>query len=572
MAQSQHGFAVFGKMKYPPNFTHFDYVNPNAPKKGSLRQMALGTFDSLNPFIDKGTAANSVLLIYDTLLRSSQEEAGVAYAHLAESLETSPKQIIFNLRKNATWHDKKPISPEDVKWSFETLIEKGSPVYKSRLRDIEDITVNGNQVIFELKNDGNREMPLVIGGMPILPKHYWEKNDFTAANLKIPLGSSAYKIKSVSAGTNVTFERVSDYWGRDIATEKGLNNFDEIAYDYYRDQAIAFEAFKAGAYDIRHENTAKFWKTGYDIPAIRDGAIIKKEFPHGRVSNFQAIYLNLRNPLFEDIRTRRALNFSWNFEWINKNITYGSYLRQQSYFANHVLSSEGSGASSEELVILSEYDNLPEGILSGEVFTLPVSPADRHNRDNLILASEMLKEAGWQLRDGKILYHAGLDREFRFTILLHSDSFTPHIQPWVADLRRLGIDLRIRIVDRSQYIKRVLQFEYDATIAAFAQTDIPGNEQRELWGSEAADQPYSNNIAGIKNPTIDSLIERITRASSYDELIILTRSLDRVLLWNWYMILMLTNDRDRVAYASSLCQPLRPLPYSGVQFDSWWEC
>lgn len=577
---SSHGFAVFGNLKYASDFESFDYVNTEASKGGSVKYMAIGSYDSLNPFIDRGTPAVGVGLIYDSLLRGSQEEVGVAYGLLAESVRVSAdrQRITFRLRQQARWHDGEPITSADVRWSFETLMAEGLPAYRLRLRDLQSIeTPDIRTIVFSLKNGDSREMPLIIGGVPILPQHYWVGKEFGKTTLVPPLGSGAYEVAQVQAGKSIAYTRRADYWGIDLPINRGLYNFDRIHYDYYKDQAIAFEAFKAGAYDIREEHTAKFWATGYDIPAVKQGKIIKREFPHQRISNLQAIYLNLRNPLFQDIRTRKALNYAWNFEWVNKFIMHSAYTRLNSYFANHVLSAANVPASKAELELLAEYSSaLPNQITDGKIFALPQTPAGsdggfKNNREQLQNAAILLKEAGWVLRNG-LLYLPSQNLDFRFTILLHSDAFTAHLQPFISSLKRLGIEAKISIVDPSQYIKRLLNFDYQSTIVAFAQTDIPGAEQREFWGSAAADIPNSNNIAGIKNPIIDGLAEKMVAAESYEELITITRALDRVLLWNYYTVLLYTINTDRIAYANRFCMPDKPLPYQGVQLNSWWLC
>ena len=566
-----HGLSLFGELKYPADFKHLDYVNPDAPKGGVVRMSAIGTFDSLNPFIIKGTPAAGIGLIYETLLDGAQDEPSSEYGLLAASVEV-PKDlswVAFTLRPEARWHDGKPVTPTDVIFSFETLKKEGAPFYRYYYANVDKAEQTGPRTVrFTFQGPKNRELPLIVGQLQVLPKHYWEGKEFNATTLDPPLGSGPYRIKSLESGRSISYERVADYWGKNLPINKGRYNFDAMQFDYFRDPIIALEAFKAHTFDFRQENNSKLWATSYDFPAIRDGRVKKDEIRHEIPTGMQGFAFNLRRPQFMDPRVRQALAYAFDFEWSNKNLFYGQYTRTKSYFSNSELASSGLPSMAELKLLDPLKDQIPEQVFTQE-YLPPATDGSGKIRKNLRTAKKLLEAAGWKVKDG-ILTETKSGRAMTMEFLLVSPAFERIVAPLVENLKRLGVKATIRIVDTSQYRRRLDTFDFDVVVASFGQSLSPGNEQRDFWGSAAAEREGSRNIIGIKDPAIDTLIDHIIFAKSRAELITASRALDRVLLWHHYVIPNWHIRAFRAAYWDRFDKPkVRPKYGLGFQ-DTWW--
>ena len=565
-----HAQAMHGDPKYGPDFTHFDYVNPDAPKGGELALAAIGTFDTFNGFIIKGTPAAGIGSVYETLAVGSLDEAFSSYGLLAESMEMPEDRswIAFNLRPEARWHDGKPVTVEDVIFSFDTLKEKGDPFYRVYYQSVLKAEKTAeNQVKFTFDGKMNRELPLIMGQLSVLPKHGWEGRDFETPDLVQPLGSGPYRVGSFEAGRRVTYERVADYWGQSLPVNIGQSNPDKIRYEYYRDPLIAFEAFKAGEFDFRSENSAKLWATGYDIPQVANGLIIKEKLPDESTQGMQCFVYNTRREIFKDPVVRYALNFAFDFEWTNKTLFYDQYTRTKSYWAGGELASKGL-PQGEELEILERYrGKVPEEVFTTE-YNPPTTDGSGNNRANLRTAAQMLKSAGWEVKEGE-LKNAETGKALEFEILLADPLFERISQPIIQNLERLGVKAKVRTVDVAQYQNRIQEFDFDVTQGGFGQSESPGNEQREYWGSASADVKASRNTIGIKDPVIDELIELVIAAESRESLVARTHALDRVLLWHHFVIPQWHLPADRIAYWDKFSRPAVKPKYS-VGFNTWW--
>ncbi len=565
---SGHAIAMFGEPKYGPDFAHFDYVNPDAPAGGTIRLGAAGTFDSFNPYVIKGNAAAGVGA--ETLLVASEDEPFTKYGLIAETIEWPDDRswVAFTLRPQARWHDGRPITVEDVIFSLDILKSKGQPFYRFYYGTIDRAEkVGERKVKFFFKEAGNRELPLIAGEMPILPKHYWEGRDFERTTLEPPLGSGPYRVADFEAGRWLVLERVADYWGRDLPVNVGQNNFAQIRYDYFRDETVLRQALKAGVLDFRIENQAKAWALDYDIPAVRKGWLKKVQFAQERPAGMQAFVFNTRRPLFADRKVREALNYAFDFEWTNRVLFFGQYKRSESYFSNSELASRGLPEGLERTVLDRYRGRVPEEVFDRE-YRAPVTDGSGWPRANLLNALALLNEAGWVVRDMKLVDER-TGEPMRFEILIVSPTFERIILPFVRNLKRLGIDARIRLVDELQYINRLRSFDFDMAMLVWGQSESPGNEQRDFWGSAAADSPGSRNYIGIRDPVVDQLIEAVINAPDRDGLVARTRALDRVLLWGFYVIPGWHLSADRVLYWDKFSYPAVS-PKRGVQFDTWW--
>lgn len=566
-----HGIAMHGTLKYPPDFKHFDYVNPNAPKGGQYRESETGTFDTLSGFVLKGVPAAGLGLIYDSLMTNSADEAFSEYGLLAETVEVPADRswAIFNLRPQARFHDGTPVTAEDVVFTFDMIRGKGHPQLRFYYGSIATVEKLGeHRVKFTFKPGDNRELPLILGQQAILPKHYWATRDFERATVEPPIGSGPYRIESFEPGRDITYRRDPNYWGRDIPVNLGRYNFDTIRYDYYRDPSIEFEAFKAGQYDFRPETTARIWAVGYNFPAARRGLVKKEELTHQRPSGMQGYAYNTRRAVFADPRVRRALAYAFDFEWANGRLFFGSYTRSESYFSNSELAATGL-PEGEELALLQQHrDGLPPEVFTTPYFA-PKTDGSGMARDNLLIALEMLLEAGWTVRpsDGVMLDAKG--QPVRFEILLNNPAFERITGPFLRNLKRLGIEARIRTVDTAQYKNRLDNWDFDLTVTGWGQSQSPGNEQRSFWSSQSADTPGGRNLPGIKNPVIDELIEAIIAAPDRASLVARTRALDRALLWGHYVIPHWHVRVDRVAYWDKFEHP-DIIPSGGYQILTWW--
>jgi microcin C transport system substrate-binding protein len=475
--------------------------------------------------------------------------------------------VIFNLRPEAKFHDRSPITAEDVAFSLEVLKTEGHPFYRSYFGSVTRTEILGrHRIKFSFDGGTNRELPLIVGELPILPKAWWETREFDETTLEFPLGSGPYRIKAIDPGRSITYERVKDYWARDLPVNKGRYNFDEIHVDYYRDATIALEGFKAGEFDFRQENVAKNWATAYDIPAVKDGRIIKEGIPHELGTGMQAFVFNTRREVFADKRVRQALGLLFDFEWTNKTLFYGAYTRSDSYFSNTELASSGL-PEGEELEILERFrDQLPRQLFT-EPFSLPVTNGDGNIRPNIRQALRLLKQAGWSLIDKKLVDPQG--KPMRFEILLVQPTFERVVLPFKRNLEKLGIDVSVRTVDTSQYKNRLDAFDFDMVVGNFGQSLSPGNEQRDFWGSAVADEQGSRNLMGIKDPVVDELIELVISAPDRASLLARTRALDRVLLWNHYVIPNWHIPMHRIVYWDKFDRPDTPPRYA-LGFDTWW--
>jgi len=568
-AEPRHGLSLFGDLKYPSNFQHFDYVNPEAPKGGAIKYAAIGTFDTLNPFTLKGVSAAGSDGMFDTLMTSSSDEPASSYGLVAETVDVAAdrKSVVYTLRPEAKFWDGSPITPDDVVWTFDTLKAKGHPRWRLYYADVTKAEKTGpRQVKFIFRTGDNRELPSIVGEMPVLSKAYWSSRDFTKTTLDAPLGSGPYKIESVDPGRAITYKRVANYWGDKLPVNRGRNNFDEIRFDYYRDASVALEAFKAGAYDIRIENVAKNWAIGYDSPALRAGEIKKEEIPNKIPEGMQAFGFNTRRPVFADPRVREALNYLFDFEWTNKTLFYGAYTRTQSYFSNSELASSGPPAA-DELAVLEKYrGQLPPRVFT-DSFAVPTTDGSGNIRDNLRAALKLLGEAGWNVKDGKLVDAKGT--QFKFEFLLDQPEFERVVLPFLQNLGRIGIAATVRTVDPAQYENRMQRFDFDMAVVSFGESLSPGNEQRDYWSAASGKQEGGHNELGIDNPAIDELVNLVVNAPDRPSLVTRTHALDRALLWGFYVVPNWHISNFRVAYWDKFARPPTNPPY-GLALDTWW--
>ena len=576
--KQHHALSLIGEPEYPADFTHFKFVNPDAPKGGIVRLADIGGFDSLNPILYKGEAAAGVGLVYESLMSDSIDEPSTAYGLIAESASypADYSSVTFKLNKNARWHDGKPITVDDVIYSL-GINKEANPRLGLYYKNVSKAEATGdNEVTFTFDVKNNRELPMIMGQLTILPKHYWTGKDASgnardplATTLEPPLGSGPYRIKNVQPGRSISYERVPDYWGKDLPVNKGMWNYDEVRFEYYRDQTVAFESFKAGNLDYWQESSAKNWATSYDFSAVKNGQVKRQEVKIERTQPMQAFVFNLRRDKFADRRVRQAFNLAYDFEWANKNLFYGQYERVGSYFQNGELAAPAALPTGRELEILNEVkDQVPPEVFT-DVHQNPVNTSPDDARNNLRKAVLLLKEAGWQIKNG-VLVNAKTGQQMTVEFLLVSPLFERIVQPYLQALQRLGIKGTLRLVDTAQYTRRMNSFDYDIVVGNFAQSDSPGNEQRDYWGSEAADREGSTNLIGIKDPAIDKLIDKVIFAKDREELVAATQALDRVLLWNDFVVPQWFSPEVRIAYWNRYGQP-QALPGLTPGFlQVWW--
>jgi microcin C transport system substrate-binding protein len=564
---TSYAVSMFGDLKYGPGFKHFDYVNPEAPKGGDVKLAALGTFDSLNPFILKGVPAAGSGFTFETLMVGSLDEPFSEYGLVAESIEVPADRswVAFTLRPQARFHDGSAMTVEDVIWTFETLKAKGQPFFRAYYAQVAKAEkVGDRKVKFTFGPGENRELPLIVGQLPVLSRAYWSKRDFEKTTLDPPLGSGPYRVESVEPGRSITYRRVKDHWAARLPVRVGHDNFDSIRFDYYRDITVAVEALKGGAYDFRQENVAKNWATAYLVPAVTQGLMKKEGIRNEVPTGMQGFVYNTRRPVFQDLRVRRALAYAFDFDWMNKNLFFGSYTRTRSYFSNSELASRGL-PSPEELKILEPL----RGKIPEEVFTREYVPPDgSHQREALREALRLLGEAGWAVKDQKLV-HTRTGEPMSFEILLSDPTWERIALPFAKSLERLGITARVRTVDSAQYQNRTDNFDFDMLVAVWGQSLSPGNEQRDFWGSAAAALPGSRNLAGIKDPAIDRLIEQVITAPDRKGLIARTQALDRALLWGAYVIPHWHINLFRVIYWDKFGRPAVNPKYA-LGFNTWW--
>ena len=578
----RHGLSLFGELKYPPAFKQFDYVNAAAPKGGVVRQTAIGTFDNFNTTVAgvKGSLAIGIDLIYDTLLVSALDEVSTEYGLLAEAV-SHPEDFssaAYRLRAQAKWHDGRPVTPDDVIFSFNAF-KKYSPQLAAYYRHVVKVEKTGErEIAFTFDSPGNRELPQIVGQLLVLPRHWWEgtdkngnKRDVGATTLEPPLGCGAYRIKEFSPGRNIVYERVKDYWGEQLNVNVGRDNFDELRFEYFRDTTVALEAFKADTLDWRTENSAKNWATAYDFPAVNDKRVVLEEFPINSVGVMQAFAFNIRRAKFQDPRIRLAFNYAFDFEEMNKQIFFGQYKRIASYFQGTELASSGLPEGRELEILETVRDKIPP-----EVFTAAYSNAVGGNpqavRSNLREAVRLFKEAGYEIR-GERLVNGKTGEPYTVEFLADDPSFERVFLFYKPSLDRLGVGVSVRTVDDAQYENRLRSWDFDVITHSWGESLSPGNEQRGYWGSQAADQPGSLNLIGIKNPAVDAMIDQVIFAKSRDDLVAATRALDRVLLWNHYVVPQWTYGKVRSARWDRFGRPDQLPKYGASAFPTvwWWD-
>lgn len=572
-AQTTPYIAIHSQPLYA-NLVAMPYANAQAPKGGYLSTASNGTFDNLNSMNGKGSAADGVNYLFDSLMSSSLDEPGVMYPLLATSATFDPKKtsyVIFNLNPKARFSDGSAVTAEDVKFSFDAYQTKSNPGLQMYLADLAKTEVlSKHQVKMSFKSDNNAEMPLILSQLPIYSKKDWAKKDFTRISMQPILGSGPYVLDRIDAGRSLSYKRNPNYWAKDLPVNKGRYNFDRLKYVYYRNLDIAFEGFKSGQYTLHEEYTARKWVTAYNFPAVKDGMVVKYRFKHNNPIATQSFVFNTRRNPFQDIRLRQALTYAYDFEWQNKALFYGQYMRLQSYFANSELEAKGTPSVEEMAVlkpVLAKLDPIQRaGVLKN--WKYPVSDASGFNRNNLLTARQLLLNAGYQYKNGNLLDKKGQPIQIEF--LIHQDGLQRTLMPFVRNMKRLGIQVNIRQVDVPQYIERMRSKDFDMTTSVMPQSLSPGNEQAQFWGSASADQPGNYNYAGIKKPAIDAMIEQVIRAPDRPALVTRTRALDRMLRAGYYQIPTYGKGENWLAYWNMYKQPaVKPKLSTGI--DYWWS-
>jgi microcin C transport system substrate-binding protein len=576
----RHALSLFGDAKYPAGFKRFDYVNADAPKGGVARQISIGTFDNFNVAVAgvKGTIAGAVALIYESLMTPSLDEVSTEYGALAETASHPDdfSWVTYRLRAQAKWHDGKPVTPDDVIFSLDSF-KKHHPQYSAYYRHVVKAEKVGERDIkFTFDAPGNRELPQIVGQLTVLPKHWWEgtdsegrKRDISATTLEKPLGSGAYRIREFVPGRSVALERVKDYWGGDLNINIGRNNFDELRYEYFRESTVALEAFKGDQVDWRVENSAKNWATAYNFPAVTEKHVLLEEFPNRSSGIMQAFALNIRRDKFKDLRVRRALNFAFDFEEMNKQIFFNQYKRVSSYFDGTELASSGLPQGRELEILETVRAEVPSEVFT-TAYTNPVGGSPEAVRDNLREALRLFKEAGYEVRDRKLV-DTKTGTQFALELLDEDPTFERVMLFYKPSLERLGIAVSVRTIDPTQYENRLRSWDFDVVVSSWPESLSPGNEQREFWSSQAADMAGSRNIIGIKNPAIDKLIERVIFTKDRDDLVAATKALDRVLLWNHYVVPQWNYPKLRTARWDRFGRPSEMPKYGQSGFPAiWW--
>jgi len=563
-----HALSMYGDYKYGKQFSHFEYANPDAPKGGVFKQATIGSFDSLNSFIVKGNAASGSNMIYDTLLKQSSDEPFTGYGLIASSIKVADdfSSVSFKINPNARFHDGINIQASDVKFSLELLLEKGAPFYRSYYAGVKEITIDSpSQVSFYFSEKGNRELPLIVGQIPIFPEHFWKDKDFSKTDLTIPLGSSAYKIKSFSAGKRITYERVKDYWAKDLPVNKGIYNFDSMIFDYYRDAGVAFEAFKSGAFDYRLESSAKRWATGYKGELFESQKIITQKISDQTPQGMQGFWFNLRNDKFKDKDVRKAISLLFDFEWANKTLFHSSYTRINSFYSGSELATAKEISADEALVLAPYKDQLASSVFDS--LSLPVTRGDGNVREQMRRAVKLFEKAGYQLKDSKMQDKEG--KQFTFEFLLYSKDFERIVHPFRQNLQRVGIKTSIRLVDVSQFINRLNNFDFDIVTMRKGQSISPGNEQLGYWGCDSAMEVGTSNWSGVCLPVLDKLVQQLITSRSRKELVSITKALDRVLLNEFIVIPQWYLPAYRIAYWNKYSHP-DTAPIYELGLSTWW--
>ena len=569
--EAAHGLSLFGDLKYGPDFAHFDYVNPNAPKGGRLHLATVDTFSTLSPFTLKGVSAAGAGLPFESLLEGSADEADAAYGLLAEGVVLAPdrRSVRFLLRPEARWHDGTPITANDVAFSYEILTTEGHPAYANNLAGVDRVETTGDHdVTFHLADPDNRKLPLIVGGLSVVSEAYYRDREFGETTMEPPLGSSPYRVAKVDPGRSVTYERVPDYWGDQLPLNVGRYNFDTVIYDYYRDRTVLVEALKAGEYDFHEEYTSKVWATQYDIPAVEQGWLVKDVLKDNTPSGVQAFFFNTRLPKFQDRRVREALAYAFDFEWLNKNQFYGIYDRMASYFENSELAARDLPSEAELAALEPHRGAVPDEVFT-KAFVPPSTDGSGNNRRNLRTARTMLEEAGWVTKEGALV-NAETGEPMTIEFLYFEPTFERIYAAFARSLERLGVVVTLRLVDGAQYEERLKTHDFEITTIRFVFSLSPGAELNSFFASSTVDQVGSFNIPGIKDPVVDALIGEVAAATDRPSLIAAARALDRVLLWGHYMIPQWYKGAHHLVYWNKFDRPALKPRYSRGVFDTWW--
>lgn len=568
-----HAISMYDLPKYSADFRHYDYVNPIAPKGGAISTEEIGQFDSFNPFLPRGYSAGYLSMIYDSLLEWSADEPYTAYCLLAESIELPADKswIAFNLKPEARFNDQHPITADDVIFSYQQLLEHGKPDWKNNFQGVESVSkTSDHRVLFIFKQPDQRKLPFFLGQMTVFPKHFWEsdKHDFSKANFDIPLGSGPYQIDSFKPGSQIVFRRSADYWGKDLPINIGRYNFDLFTINYFRDHTVAFEAFKAGSYNTRFENSANKWYTGYNYSAVTRGEVIKELIPVKMNMGMNSFAFNLRRPPMDNPKVREALILTFDFEWINKHQMHDEYSRCNSYFTTHDFAASGL-PSTDELKLLEPFrSQLPEKLFT-DIYQPPTTDGSGNNRDHLKKAVQLLKEAGWE-RKGSKMISSKTGKPLELTLISPFPGHERVIMPYIKNLEKIGVKVTVNMLDWSQYIRKIRKFDFDMVQWAYDFERSPGKELDNVFGSEAADQEGSQNIIGIKNPVADQLISMTNSVKSHQELVTILKALDRVLLWNHYVVPRWYMEKGyRIAHRKELKHPnIDNLNW--LEMSTWW--
>jgi microcin C transport system substrate-binding protein len=566
-----HGLSAFGDLKYNSDFKHFDYVNPDAPKGGSIRLAGIDSFDNLNPYILKGVPVAGIGLIHATLMERANDEPDALYGLVAKTVSVAPDKsaITFDLRSTAKFSDGSPITAGDVVFTFQTLVKKGHPQYRFIFSDVANVkALSKHRVKFTFKAASNRDLPLQIAGLPVLSKRYYEKVPFDKTTMTAPPGAGPYRVAKVDPGRSVLYQRIENHWAAQLPVMRGRYNFDMVRFDYFRDRDIAFQAFFSKSYDFREEFTSRSWATQYeDKLPIKDRRIVRATLPDATPSGVQAFFFNMRRDKFKDRRVRAALDLAFDYEWTNKTLFYGLYDRTNSMFANSALAAEKRPTPDEIKLLEPLRGKVPSEVFS-KVYQSPQTDGTGRNRSNLRKATRLLRKAGWEIVNNKRVDKSGKPLTIEF--LLFESSFQRIISPYVRNLKRLGIDARIRIVDVANFQHRMQQYDFDVVVQRYVQTNTPGIEQKTYFSSKMADVPGSRNLSGIKNPAIDYLIDKVIAAKSRADLVTAVHALDRVLMWNRYMVPQWYKGVHNIAYWNKFDRPRVKPKFDLGMLDTWW--
>ena len=572
-SEPAHGIALYGTPKQPADFTHFSYVNPEAPKGGRLVLSSYGSFDSLNPLIIKGVTANGIRdFVIESLMARGLDEPFTLYGLIAESVEVPDDRssITFHLNPKARFSDGKAITADDVLFSFELLKQKGRPNHRTYFAKVAKTErLSDHDVRFTFDAAGDREIPLILGLLPVLPKHLINPDTYESTSLELPIGSGPYRVGKIDAGRSITFQRDANYWGRDLPVNRGRFNFDEIGFDYFREGSVMFDAFKAGQVDVWPEEDPRRWANGYNFSAMREGRAVKREFDIGLPAGMTALVFNTRRKVFADPRVREALIYLFDFEWINRTLYAGLYRRTQSYFERSILASVNRPADAREQAMLAPFPGAVKPQIMDGTYRFPTTDGSGRSRENQSNAFRLLQEAGYELKGGRLV-EAASGRQLEFEILAASTSQEGLLLSFARDVERLGIKVKLRVVDGAQYQARLTSYDYDMIQNTWSSSLSPGNEQLFRWSSAAAETPGTYNFAGVENPAADAMIQALLAAKSEEDFVSAVRALDRVLLSGDYVIPLFYIPKQWLAYWTRLQHPATT-PLFGYNVDSWWS-